>query len=193
MELLCIAPPEVEPVTLDETKADMRVDFDFTDHDDLIKSSITAAREQFEKMCNRAFIRQTWRIKARSFPLPFFPVELPRSRLIQVDEFKYLDTAGDWHTLVEDDDFQIEASEPPRLVADVWPVARNTPGAVQITFIVGYGDEPKDVPEGIKAAIRMYCKAQYESAFNDGASKEYERRIAAAHALLIPYRVMGFS
>ena len=191
MALDLITHPAEEPVSLVEAKRDMRLDDAFTEHDLLIEGLITAARERYENICNRAFIRQQWQIVEWRFPAARKTILLPLSPLISVDKIAYQDTAGDWHEL-EEDDYQVDMSEPPKIFpVHSWPVTHHAPDAVSITFTAGYGSAI-DVPESIKNAIRLYCKAHYESAFNDGASREYERRMAAADALISTYRVFQF-
>jgi len=191
MALILVSPPAGEPVTLAEAKRDMRIDDDFTEHDLLIEANITAAREQFERVCNRAFIGQQWEMTAARFPLPGESIVLPFSPLISIDSVAWQDTAGNWNLLEEEVGYFIDASEPPKIVAHSWPVTRGTPGSVKITFTAGYG-AADDVPEGIKNAIRMFCKAEFEASFQASSGSEYERRMAAVTALITPFRVFQF-
>lgn len=120
--------------------------------------------------------------------------QIPLSPLASVDSIQYVDMAGNLQTLAASD-YKVDAdSEPPRVLpgyGKAWPSTRQEINAVKLTFTVGYGDKTK-VPDGIKAAIKMYCKAHYEATFDDGAQNEYERRMRAVDALLTPYRVQTF-
>ena len=66
MAVYLIEGPAVEPLSLDQAKAHLRVDID--DDDDLISTLITAAREYCEEFCHRAFITQTWQLLLDHFP-----------------------------------------------------------------------------------------------------------------------------
>lgn len=58
----------VEPVTLDEAKAQVRVDAGETSEDALLTTFIGAARGWIESETNRALIQQTWRYSLDEFP-----------------------------------------------------------------------------------------------------------------------------
>src|SRR5690606_13517289 len=58
--------PAVEPLTLAEAKAWLRVEHD--DEDDLIATLITAARAQVEAVTRRALITQHWRLVLDTWP-----------------------------------------------------------------------------------------------------------------------------
>lgn len=68
MPSILIAAPDDEPVTLDQAKQHCRVDI--SDDDELISSYITAARQQAEQICRRAFMPQTWKVAFDKFPMP---------------------------------------------------------------------------------------------------------------------------
>jgi len=59
MGTMLLAGPAVEPVTLEETKAHLRVEF--ADDDALIAGLIKAARDCAESATNRKLITQPWR------------------------------------------------------------------------------------------------------------------------------------
>jgi len=212
MALVLITPPMEEPITLDEAKTDMRVDLEFTDHDAQIAAYITAARQYAETICRRALVTQSWRLTADGFPSPpcagesyqrnpltdhpsGWGFKIPLSPLASVDLIQYIDLAGNQQDLPAENYIVDTESEPPRVLSaysKAWPATRQQINAVKLTITVGYGDKSK-VPAGIKAAILMHCKAHYEASFSDPASSEYERRLRAVDALLIPYRVQTFA
>ena len=74
MTVLLITPPAIEPVTLDEAKAHMRLSG--TDDDTYVAALITAARIQVETAIRRVLIDQTWRIYRDDWPASGL-VELP--------------------------------------------------------------------------------------------------------------------
>ena len=58
MRLILDTGPAVEPVTLDEVKASLKIDD--SDENALLTALITAARERVEASCRRAVITQAW-------------------------------------------------------------------------------------------------------------------------------------
>ena len=128
MGIRSIARPAEEPVSLDEAKQHLRVDF--PDDDALITGLIVAARVAAENICRRAFVTQRWELALDGFPRQnffgslsaiapvdaFIPniiaaemgyvvrfrggkIELPKPSLQTVDYIKYLDVGGVEQTL----------------------------------------------------------------------------------------------
>lgn len=65
-----ITTPAVEPITLTEAKAHLRVDF--ADDNDLITTLIIVARQAVEEFTGRALITQTWQVFYDRFPDFFY-------------------------------------------------------------------------------------------------------------------------
>lgn len=146
-------PPETEPVTLDEAKANMRVTN--SAEDTLITSLIVVAREYAELAENRAYIEQTITGKMDRFPLF---IKLPRSPLMTVESINYIDTAGDSQTLSTDVYAVDTISEPGEITlkhGQSWPVTQRIHHAVTIVYTAGYGDEAADVPQRVKQAMLL--------------------------------------
>lgn len=97
MGLSLITPPAVEPVSLDDAKAFLRVLID--DDDELISCMITAARQYCEQYTQTQFITATWKqtfdifpiYSGLQFPFPFFQ-QLPESAVYQAGNYGYLQT-----------------------------------------------------------------------------------------------------
>src|SRR6185295_11579020 len=66
MSSILLTPPAVEPVTLAEAKAYLRVEHD--DDDDVIGALIAGARIHVEAQTRRALITQTWRLSHDLWP-----------------------------------------------------------------------------------------------------------------------------
>ena len=74
-------PPAVEPVTLSEAKAHLRVDS--TDDDAYIATLITAAREWVEAYLDRTLVHTQWVMRFDRFPPSGTQaVELPRPPMV---------------------------------------------------------------------------------------------------------------
>lgn len=58
MKTIILTAPTVEPITLDEAKAQLRIESGFTDDDDYINALISVARDRCESYCNQFFAAQ---------------------------------------------------------------------------------------------------------------------------------------
>ncbi|ADW69009.1 head-tail connector protein [Granulicella tundricola] len=209
-------PPVVEPVSLAEAKAHLRVDF--PDEDSLIAGFISAAREMSEQKMQRAIFNQTyvlsldqfnygdWRSTipmARRNPLNYTALweatalRLPMPRLVSVTSITYVDTFGVTQTLDPSLYSVDKSSQPARIVpapSGSWPTSDYyMPGSVKVTFVAGsYGDgiQVNTCPASIKAAILLVLGHLYE---NREASTVASLKILplGVDALLSPYRFYG--
>ena len=172
-----IVDPSIEPVTLDQAKAQCRVDPDITESDERLTSYIKAARELAEDFTKRAFIEQRWR-----YTLPGFPIierwwndqriRLPRAPLLSIDVFTYRNFSGVIKTMtpwdggavggqVVDQYWLSQDDEPPAIeppYGSFWPIARDQAASVVLEYTAGYpsAGSPVDaanVPEHAKQAI----------------------------------------
>lgn len=88
MKTVVITPATVEPVSLDEAKAQLRIESAFTDDDDYINFLISAARDRCESYCNQFFTVQGIAYLYDG-PMPLV-IELPYPNLT-VTALKYTD------------------------------------------------------------------------------------------------------
>lgn len=160
MTLKLITGPTVEPVTLEEAKAQCRVDADITSDDDLIESLIAAARETAEHETGRALIAQTWERVVDAFPSA--EIELGMPTVMSVVSINYVDINGDTQTM-DAADYSLDADLGFVLPAinTVWPETLDTANAVRVQFIAGYGDEDGEVPASIKAWLLLKISSLY--------------------------------
>jgi len=166
-----ITPPAVEPLSLDEVQAYLRIDT--TDNgleDAYVTSLIISAREYCESFQNRAYITQTWEMA-----LPGFPnharesvIGLPKGKLQAIESIAYKDTAGVVTTLVPDLEYAVSNRgilgriSPP--FGKIFPLAILYPlDPVVIRFTCGYGDNPEDVPARVKQAMMLLISHWYEN------------------------------
>jgi uncharacterized phiE125 gp8 family phage protein len=185
MSIVLTTPPAIEPVTLDEAKAHLKVDT--TDDDALIGTLICAARSKAEWNTGRAFITQGWTLAADCWPqdnvfeLPFPPLQSVGS----VTAYALDDTA----TVLDPSTWQADTvSAPARLALKTNaspPVNLRALNAIEIVFTAGYGDSESDVPALIREAILEIVADMY---VNRGDTDEIP---LAAMALLAPYRILN--
>ncbi len=191
MGLKLVTPPEVEPVTLAEAKAHLRLD---TDSDDAYVSAlITAARERVELFLCRALITQAFEYTLDGFPTNQV-IDLPRPPLQAVESIQYVDTAGIIQTLSQED-YVVDASsgEIGRVALAwnrFWPLTRSSINNVIIRFTAGYGDAAVDVPQAIRQGILIEVSNLYENR-EDVVVGQNISMLSLSERLLWPYRALS--
>lgn len=161
MALMLTAGPAVEPVTLPEAKAHLRIDSD--DEDALIASLAVTSRLHIEASLGLAMITQSWRLLLDRWPSGD-AVELPLRPLLAVDAVR-VRTSGEATATLAPTTYLVDiASRPPRVVFN--GAARPDPGiaanGIEIDFTAGFGDAGADVPAPLKHAILMLTAHWYE-------------------------------
>lgn len=183
-------PPAQEPVSLPEARSFLKVDT--TEDDSLIASLIVGAVEWVELVTSRALITSTyeWTTDAIEASMDF-----PRRNVQAVSSVTYLDSATGSPIVAS------EVTYPRRVVGGrlLWSAGypwSAVPGGVVVTFTAGYGDDPQDVPEPLREAIRLLVGHHYETrtpvdtgANSAGALGEVGYTI---QTLLRPYRPTRF-
>ena len=190
MRLEPLVPPALEPVSLEEMKAHLRVDV--ADDDSLIQAKIAAARQYAEQYTRRAFITQTWEMVLDRAPAEF---EVPLPPLRGVTKIETIDAAGTISE-VPSSDYWVElgGGSPGRIrLADgcTWPIHRGFASFI-VTFEAGYGAAAAAVPEKIREAIRKRAALFYEGREDTrilGAPHPLTNEVQEVDSLLFPYKV----
>lgn len=162
MGLALYTAPVIEPVTLNEAKAHLRVDHN--NEDALVTSLIKAAREYAEMFTNRALISQVWEMTLDYFPACNV-IELPKPPLQSVSSITYVDTNGDTQTWnssnYQSDNTTVFGRITPAYGVE-WPSTQSVVNAVTIRFLAGYGDDVTEVPQSIRQGILMVISDLYD-------------------------------
>jgi uncharacterized phiE125 gp8 family phage protein len=161
MALVLTSAPAVEPVTVAEAKAHLRIDHD--SEDALIAGLIVTARLHIEASLGLALITQSWSYRLDSWPaggavvLPLRPVQAIAAVRITAADATVATLAADRYLLDG-------ASVPPRLVATTPPWPRPGLGAqgIEIAFTAGYGNTASAVPPSIRQALLLLVAHWYE-------------------------------
>jgi len=178
MGLQLITPPTVEPISLDEAKAHLRVDTD--DDDLLISMMLTAARQYCETLTRRSLITQTWRLTLDSFPgpslmgvpygtpfsLPGHAILLERGPVQSITSITYLDMGSTLQTMPSANYVADLSGEPARITpifGQIWPINLPQIGSVQVQFVAGFGDTADTVPQELRQWIKLRLGALYEN------------------------------
>lgn len=195
MALRLITPPAVEPISLTEAKAHLRVDHN--DEDTTIAIYLAAARNDCERWTGRVFVTQTWELVLDEFPED--EIQIPNPPLQSIVSIKYDDSAGVEQTLATSEYTADTVSEPGWVVPTPsgWPTAIfEGINSVRIRYVAGYlnTDSPTDltsaIPFAIKAAILLHLGRLYANR-EDVIVGTSAVKLPIGHAeyLLRPYRV----
>ena len=184
--------PDIEPVSLDEVKAHLRVTH--SEEDSLIDGLITAARVTVETITRRSLISQTWRLTLDDFP-GGPSIKLPHSPVLAVESVEYVDESGDTQTMDESKFWLDKVSSPARLVlrdGESYPSTQTgRPNCVTVTYQAGYGDQASQVPAPIRHAIKLMVAHLFENPELVSAGQLTVIPITFDY-LLSPYRVVTF-
>ncbi len=163
MTTVLLSGPAVEPITLAEAKAHLRVDV--SSEDTLIQSLIMASRLHIEAALDLALVTQSWRYRrdawpsARALAMPLRPIQ----GLTSVTIYALDDTS---QTLDPDDFILDGAANPARLVwrgAGTPPTPGRAVNGIEIDFVAGFGDAATDVPQPIRQALLLLVAHWYEN------------------------------
>ncbi|HEY0301746.1 MAG TPA: head-tail connector protein [Rhizomicrobium sp.] len=187
MSSILLTAPAVEPLSLAEARAFLRVEH--AADDDVIGALVSASRIHIEAQTRRALVTQDWRITLDAWPadgrLPVRPAPLQELTAAHV-----LDAAGVAHA-VDIQSFVADRSAS-ELAFAPWALA--SPGrlaaGIALDVRVGYGDAAADVPEPLRQAVRLLVAHWYE---NRGLAAVGTVTIlpTTVAALIAPYRMLA--
>ena len=161
--------PAVEPVTVAEAKAHLRVD---TSEDDAyVQNLVTSAREWCEQCLDRTLVNTQWVMRFDSFPPDGTQdIELPRPPMATAGTttavsltFTYENgTTATYSTA----SYRVDRNSTPgavkTLYGQTWPPHLMDDNAVSVTWWAGYGAAGSSVPAAIRHAILMIVGILYE-------------------------------
>ena len=188
MALVMTGAPALEPVTVAEAKAHLRVDG--SAEDALIASLILTSRLHIETALGLALITQSWRLQ-----LDFWPdkrdVDLPLRPLQSVDEVRVLDAAGT-PAIIAPSLYLIDvASAPPRLVRrTALPQPGQVARGIEIDLTAGYGAAADDVPAPLRQALLLLVAHWYEHRDPIEIGAEDMAIPSVVSELLAPFKVV---
>lgn len=194
MSLTVEVQPIAEPVTVEQVKAELRLD---TDADDtLIGGYITAARGVAERITNRSVAQKSYLQTFPRFPHFGRKLELYRPPLITVTAVRYLDTDRNWQTW-DTADYEVYRNQAPAVIVpalnQIFPVAACIDGvdAVEVHFLAGYrtdlyGSDGPDIPGDLELGIIKLARAFYDEPNLDvNTVKPGDKSVAAGALSLI--------
>jgi uncharacterized phiE125 gp8 family phage protein len=185
MGLSLITPPASMPVTLEEAKAQCRVEDD--SEDSLMTGLIGAATDYVEQYTGRALVSQTWRLTLDAFA---DSILLPKGPVQSVSAITYFDTAGDVQTLDASNYTADITSDPSWVVINsdaALPHLMDAVNVVRVDFVAGYST----LPASIKQAILLLIGQWFDNR-SDVTDKAMIAMPNAVEALLTNYRSYSF-
>lgn len=159
MTMQLITPPAIEPVTIADARAFLRIDT--SADDDILQKLITTSREMVESRTGLALITQSWQLKIARWPrsgrvaLYRFPVQMIEKATARDSALNLIEIdPADMHLQL--------ANRPHRLC---FAKRGNASDIIDITvdFTAGFGSTPDKVPEALKQAILVLCGNLYEN------------------------------
>lgn len=156
--------PSIEPVTLAEAKAFLKVTT--SDDDNIINILISAARRHGEKYCNRVFVNTTIECffsnldTSNCEPFPFIHVR--RAPLFSISSVELYD-AGSYNATT---DYLVKNNSGfPRLIFENGATFETfgVTYPIKATIVFGYGTLTTDIPEDIRTAILCHVNFLYEN------------------------------
>jgi uncharacterized phiE125 gp8 family phage protein len=186
--LKLITAPTVEPLTLDQVKAQCRIDT--ADEDALLALYISAARAKAENYTGAALISQTWEQTLDEFPCA--EIELLKPPVTAIESVTYVSPAGS-PVVLPGTEYSLDASTFPGWLLPAagatWPTTLDCANAVTIRYTTGYANAAS-IPADLRAWLLLTAAYLY-------AQREVmvmSERVAEIPALFIdslldPYRV----
>lgn len=188
MPSLLLTAPAVEPITLDEAKAYLRVEH--SDDDETIAALIAGARLHVEAQTRRALITQSSRLSLDAWPpdgrIVVVPAPLQSLTAARVYDF-------DGHAqAIDTESFALDLAGSALLFV---PWALTQPGrmsaGIELDVTVGYGDALTDVPEALRQAVRALVTHWYENRGLAVLGQTTAALPSTVNALLAPYRMLS--
>ncbi|MDE1173860.1 MAG: head-tail connector protein [Parvibaculaceae bacterium] len=157
MTLILLEGPALEPVTLAQARAYLRLDA--TDEDTLVPALISVARTSLETELRRAFISQRWTLLPDRWPGSSVTIPLTPVQSIDAVRVSGITLAAD--------SYACECRRDPAVIHGRagmgWPLPADPAGGIEIDFTAGYGDAADDVPAPVRQAILMLAAHWFET------------------------------
>jgi uncharacterized phiE125 gp8 family phage protein len=188
MPSILLTAPAVEPISLAEAKAFLRVEH--SDDDDLITALIAGARLYVEGQTRRALMTQSWRLVLDAWPQGG-RLDVRPAPLRTLDAARVYDGEGDVQT-VDVEAFVVDTAGA-SLVFSPWALpqpGRGTAG-IELDVTCGYGDNATDVPEPLRQATRLIVAQWYENRSVTEPGAGAVPLPLTVPALLAPYRMVS--
>lgn len=186
--------PTVEPVTVEELKAYLKVRHQL--EDTLVQDAIQAARSHAEAFTRRSIPAQVLEVFLDVWPGDGV-VYLPRPPCRGLTSVEVLPAAGGAYAAAVVSDFILDAvdEDQPATVrlkaGGTLPAYRDEPNAIKLTVAAGYAT-PADEPPDIRSAVRLLAGHLFKNRMPLSEGAQPAKLAFSVDALLWPWRVLRF-
>lgn len=189
MALVMTSAPAVEPVTLDEVKAHLKIEG--TAEDMLLGSLILTSRLHIEAALSLALVTQSWKLVIDRWP-PRGTIDIPLGPVQAVDGITVKDAAGVAENVPATSYLVDIASRPARIVwnGEAPPEPGVKAAGIGIDFTAGFGASASSVPAPLRHAILMLVAHWYEHRDPIEIGSGAARVPDAVSDLIQPFRTM---
>ena len=188
-----ITAPSVEPVSVDELKAQLRITG--TSQNTMLTNLEKAARRIVEDYLRYSIISATWELYLDSFPKTGDCIWIQKSPVTDITFIKYINSSGVLTEIIKDTDFIADYNAKPCRVYEAygkgWPSPRAIRNAVVVKFISGYATAAA-VPDEIKQAILMLAATLYENPGDEVTGTQVNKIDKNSEWILKPLRAMRY-
>lgn len=159
MTMFLVTPPALEPVTIADARAFLRISTE--SEDEILRRIIKTARELVEAETGLALVDQTWRLRVDRWPrsgrLAIF--KYPVKAVTAVVAYRPDGSA----ISMEPEEFILQhGRRPQRVYMAQYPDAQTFCG-LEVDFIAGFGETGVEVPDALKQAILTLTAHLYEN------------------------------
>ena len=161
MTLVLTSGPALEPVTIADAKAHVRLDG--SSEDALIASLILTSRLHIEAALGFGLITQSWTLLLDAWP-DNGTVVFPIKPVLSIVSARVLSATGASIVLAASDYLLDGAGLVPRFVraGAGWPPPGKAANGIEISFTAGFGPAATDVPSPIRHALLLLVAHWYE-------------------------------
>jgi uncharacterized phiE125 gp8 family phage protein len=184
MPAIQTSPPAIEPVTLAEAKAHLRVTH--ADDDAYIGALIKAARIAIEARTGLCLITQGWSVFLDAWPASP-EIKLPLAPILDIVDIKVWSDADQAAVIDPSHYYEDRASRPARIVlrgSRVWAPPGRVANGIEILASAGFGPLAASVPDPLRQAILQVTAHWFAMR---GEEPQGEWPLGAA-ALIHPYK-----
>ena len=146
-------PPSVEPLTLAEVKAHLRLDD--AQEDALLSSLIAAAREHLERETGLCLMTQAWRLYLDDWPVDGI-IRIAKSPVQAIQVVTVFDAEGAPLHVSLEDHLLDGTGRPARLWLRDLPAPGQPLNGIEVDFSAGFGEAGTDVPDTLKRAMLIH-------------------------------------